>query len=202
MRDDQAAAIWLYTSEGLLYQEITSKIQEGDMECIQRHYLPYLRILFSSFSSLQSLRSRIVYGYSKCDLFSKKSDVFAVGNLVRLKGFGSVTTNLHKLKKESKIESSPASGVLFQIKTQQGVSVGRYSPSGDEEEVLLPFGVFFKVTKVIQPSSHEMGRIYLEDDDGGECSSVSSNDGEREESERKEVEKDSVHFDDQFEYEF
>ena len=110
--------------------------------------------------------TKVVYAYTKNDVFSKNAEIFSSGNLVTLQGFGSGTLSLHQLKKIAFGDSPSSSGTLFHIRTFQGVPVGNYAPFGDEEEVMFPLGATFRVSKVENATANECRRIYLEDADG------------------------------------
>jgi hypothetical protein len=167
----EAAAIHLYSQDTPLYQRLNAALGDyGDWgkRASLHHYLPYIKLLRAALLKLPPQTATIVYRGSKCPLQTLIPNA-TVGKKVVWWSFTSTSRSKDTRKKF--ITGKP--GTLYQISSNDGRDISRYSKFGAEEELLLLPGSQFVIDHIcLYGNNDEVWMNQLTPEDAGTVNGV------------------------------
>lgn len=139
LSEHEAAVLYLYTTESGFYRELNAALRHSDRSKATP-YFPYLRLLFSSLSKINSYKGDLYRGVA-ADLRKQ----YPAGETVTWWGVSSCTA-----KRSVALGFMGTSGprTLFEVKPALAVNIRDYSAFTGEEEYLLLPGSQLKVVDV------------------------------------------------------
>ena len=137
MTPDHARALYLYTADSPLYQELNGTLREQDRTKL-RPCFGYLRLLLDALDALPKAPGpRVLNRGVPLGLVAMYPDEHVVGEGMVWWGFSSTTSRADVLKDPTFLGTDGAR-TLFQITTRGGACVTEYSAIPKESEVSSP----------------------------------------------------------------
>ncbi len=163
MTESGAVAIWLYTLDGPLYRDLNGRLRSQDWEYLRNHYHPFMRILLTAMTLLQSGEKRCLYRGVNCDVVSEVGEkkMYERDNSFVWWPFTSTTSMIEVVKGFLRVDKQHT---IFQIDSRKGADVSGFSFYGSHEaELLLPPGTVLKSLGVFKSGNTTI--IQCEDDE-------------------------------------
>ena len=158
---DEAAAIYLYTSEWgprdeCLYVALNNTLRSKDRRKLLPSWLLYLKLLLTGLFKIKPFSGTVWRGV-RLDLQQR----YEVGKTYTWWGFSSCTESLPVLKSDDFL-GEEGQRTVFSIKCFDGRKIRHYSAIEEEEEILLLPGTQFIVTSKCQLSKKDPDLVVIE----------------------------------------
>jgi hypothetical protein len=136
LREDEVAALYLYTTESPFYRQLNVALRHPDRKKVGP-YLGYLRLFFAASSRLKEHRRSLYRGVA-LDL----SPRYPEGRVVTWWGVSSCTPRLEVARS---FLGSKGKRTLFEVVPLRAVGIRAFSAFTEEEEYVLPPGTRLRV---------------------------------------------------------
>ncbi|CAF4155162.1 unnamed protein product, partial [Adineta steineri] len=153
LTQDESASIHLYTMEwgnrdNSLYMKLNQTLRLADRSKL-KPWFKYLKLFLTAFFKLPPSKDTLVWRGVREDL----SAVYSKGKEFAWWAFSSCSTSIDVLESADYLGKS-GTRTIFSIQTNSGKLIRTHSYFDNEDEVLLPPGIYLKVVGILNPATN------------------------------------------------